>query len=61
MKTIDGVSLEFSLLAIAFNLAKIVRKIANSTQNEISSHIKAILCSFKPKIPYPKFELARIN
>jgi transposase len=61
MKTIDGVSLEFSLLAIAFNLAKIVRKIANSTQNEILSHIKAILCSFKPKIPYPKFELARIN
>lgn len=61
MRGLDGVNLEFGLLAIGFNLAKIVRKIANSIQSEIFSHFKAILGAFKSKIPYRKFELTTIN
>lgn len=60
MTTLDGVSLEFGLLAIGFNLAKIANKIATSSKNEIFCIIKTVLDSLKLKSPLPKFNLALI-
>ena len=61
MTGLDGVNLEFGLLAIGFNLAKIVRKICCSAKNKIFSHFKAIFGSFKSKITHYKFELVIIK
>jgi transposase len=61
MKGIDAVNLEFALLAIGFNLAKLARKIWASSKNEIFSLFEVILDSFKSKMLNCKFELVIIN
>jgi transposase len=61
MTGIDGVNLEFGLLAIGFNLAKIAGKISIPSKNEIFSLVKAIFGSFSSKITHSKFELITIN
>ena len=50
LRGLDGVNLEFGLLAIGFNLAKIARKICNSSKYEISFLLKAIFAVFRSKI-----------
>lgn len=61
MNGLDGINLEFGLLAIGFNLAKIARKIRRSCKSEFFNCVKAIFRSFISKITHDKFELAIIN
>lgn len=61
MKGLDGVNLEFGLLAIGFNLAKIVRKIRTSSKNEFFSLVKTILGVIRSKMTHSKFEFQIIN
>jgi len=58
LRGLDGVNLEFGLLAIGFNLAKIARKICNSSKYAISFLLKAIFAVFRAKIKTWDFQLA---
>ncbi|PKQ63065.1 transposase [Labilibaculum filiforme] len=61
MKGLDGINLEFGLLAIGFNLAKIARKMRRSCKSQFFNRIEAFFRAFISKITHDKFELEIIN
>lgn len=61
MTGLEAVNLEFGLLAIGFNLAKVFSKICRDAKNSRFSYFNTFLRSFKSKIKILTFELVIIN
>ena len=57
MTSLEGVNLEFALLAIGFNLAKMVNKMVSSSKNEVFILIQRVADFFKLKMTHFKLIL----